>query len=94
MILEMEIPALALNFGILGLIFYLGPILFFLYSKTRMIIKNNRLFDLENMMLISGVTIALIIATLSGFIIVNTTCTLIITSLICLIDTRKIINKK
>ena len=94
MILEMEVPALLFNFGIMGFLLYLGPMIFFLYSKTKMAIKNKRLLDVDNLMIIFGILLSLALATLAGYVLFSTTCALIMISLICLIDTRKIITKK
>jgi len=94
MILEMEVPALLFNFGILGFLLYLGPILYYLVQKIKELKNNKRLLDVNNLLMIFGLLLALGLATFAGYVLFSTTCALIMISIICLIDTKKVTLKK
>ena len=81
MTLEMEIPALLLNFGIIGIILYLGPYLT-LFIKA---IKYKKVND-NYIMSLFGITLALGLSIMAGYVLYSGTCSLLI---ICLFSILK-----
>lgn len=81
MILEMELLAILINFGIYGFILYLMPFIvvygYSLYSG----IKNIKKIDAEYMMLIAGGGFAFVLSLLSGYIFFSASTTMIIISI-------------
>ena len=78
MILEMELLAILINFGILGFILYLVPfIAIYGYSFYRGI-KNVKKIDIEYIMLVAGGGLAFALSILSGYIFFNASTTMII----------------
>lgn len=78
MILEMELFAILINFGILGFILYLMPFIgiygYSFYKGIRYIKK----IDMEYIMLILGGGLAFVLSVLSGYIFFNASTTMII----------------
>jgi len=78
MILEMELLAIMLNFGILGFILYLMPfILIYGYSVYKGI-RHFRKIDTEYIMLVAGGGLAFVLSLLSGYVFFNASTTMII----------------
>lgn len=92
LVLEIEIPAFILNFGVLGFVLYFVPFLiFFIYSLYKG--YKYKLFDTEYLMLLSGLLFSFASACFTGVTFFNTSSatfvTLIIVLLINRINTRK-----
>ena len=78
MILEMELLAIPINFGIYGFILYLVPfITVYIYAGYK-IIKNLKKIDVEDIMLLSGGGLAFALSLLSGYIFFNASTTMMI----------------
>jgi len=78
MILEMELLAIPINFGIYGFILYLMPFIsVYIYAGYK-IIKNIKKVDVEEIMLISGGGLAFVLSLLSGYIFFNASTTMMI----------------
>lgn len=78
MVLEMELAAILINFGIYGFILYLIPfIVVYSYSLYNGI-KNIKKIDAEYIMLIAGGGFAFALSLLSGYIFFNASTTMII----------------
>ena len=78
MVLEMELAAILINFGLYGFMLYLVPFLVvYIYSFYKGI-KNLRKLDVEYIILISGGGLAFILSLLSGYIFFNASTTMII----------------
>ena len=92
MILEMELLAIPINFGIYGFILYLIPfIAVYCYSLCKGL-TNIKKIDVEYMMLISGGGLAFTLSLLSGYIFFNasTTMIIILINLLLLIKVKEI----
>ena len=69
--MEMEVPALLCNFGIIGFILYFGPFLtIFLYGIYK-IYKNRKNIEIDSIMYLTGVGLAIILSSLSGYVFFN-----------------------
>lgn len=78
MVLEMELAAILINFGLYGFILYLVPFLVIYIYSFYIGIKNVKKLDVEYIMLISGGGLAFILSLLSGYIFFNASTTMII----------------
>ena len=81
MILEMEIPYLLLNFGLLGTVMYLGPLLYWLIKGIKY--DNKKYKDINYYMSIFGISLALGLSTIAGYVIYSSTCVLV---MICMLS--------
>ena len=63
--MEMEIPAFLINFGVFGFILYFGPFLAILIYDLK---KSFKKINLENAMYLTGIGLAMGLATLSGYV--------------------------
>ena len=86
MILEMEIPFILLNFGILGFILYVFPLLYLCY-KGFMYIFGHKKFLMENYyMYMFGLLLAFLLACIAGYVLYSSTCALIIICILGLLE--------
>ena len=70
LVMEMEVPAIICNFGLIGLAIYLGPfIAIWIYSIYKLIKKRD--FDSQQILYISGITLGLGLSTLAGYTFFN-----------------------
>ena len=70
LVMEMEVPAIICNFGIIGFTIYLGPfIAIWVYAIYQLIKK--REFKQEEIWYISGITLGLALSTLAGYTFFN-----------------------
>ena len=71
LVMEMEVPALLCNFGIVGLLLYLGPIasMFVIYFYKA--IKNLQNIQIDKVMYIVGSGLAILLSTVSGYVFFN-----------------------
>ena len=65
LVMEMEIPAFLINFGVFGFILYFGPFLAILIYALK---KSFKKINLENAMYLTGIGLAMGLATLSGYV--------------------------
>ena len=68
LVMEMEIPAILLNFGIVGFILYMGPIIYILGREIYIFIKNKNQEKIENIMYITGSLLAIGLSCFSGYV--------------------------
>lgn len=78
MVLEMELAAILINFGIYGFILYLVPFIVVYGYSLYNGIKNIKKIDAEYIMLIAGGGFAFALSLLSGYIFFNASTTMII----------------
>ncbi len=78
LVLEMEIPALLLNFGILGFVLYFIPLAAISCYGIYFAIKNRRKLDTEFVMLLMGALFSFALAFLSGYTFFNSSTMMII----------------
>jgi len=78
MILEMELIAILINFGLLGFILYLMPFISIYGYSVYKGIRNIKKIDVEYIMLIAGGGLAFALSLLSGYIFFNASTTMII----------------
>ena len=70
LVMEMEVPAIICNFGLIGFAIYLGPfIAIWIYSIYKLI--KERDFDSKQILYISGITLGLGLSTLAGYTFFN-----------------------
>lgn len=71
LVMEMEVPALLCNFGLIGFILYFGPFLIiFLYGLYKGY-KNRRNINIEFIMYLTGSGLAIVLSCLSGYVYFN-----------------------
>ena len=71
LVMEMEIPALICNFGLIGFILYFGPFLtIFMYGIFKTY-KNRKNIETNYIMYLVGTGIAIALSTLSGYVYFN-----------------------
>ena len=78
MILEMELLAILINFGLLGFILYLMPFIAIYGYSVYKGIKHIKKVDIDYIMLIAGGGLAFALSLLSGYIFFNASTTMII----------------
>ena len=88
LVFEMEVPAILLNFGILGFLLYLGPfVVILLYAFIRGI-KNRKKIDAEYVRLVLGCGFAFALSLLSGYTFFNQSSAIMIVVLNTLLITK------
>lgn len=93
MILEMELVAILINFGIFGFILYLMPFIAVYGYSLYKGIKNIKKIDVQYIMLIAGGGLAFALSLLSGYIFFNASTTMIIIMInVLLLNKTKEIN--
>ena len=70
-VMEMEIPALICNFGLIGFVLYFGPILLILINGIRYLIIQRKVISFDSIMYIFGSLIAVILSSISGYVYFN-----------------------
>lgn len=81
MVLEMELPALLFNFGILGFILYVLPFVgLIIYSIKKTYIGH---VDISYVMNMFGVLLAGGLSFMAGYVLFSSTCTLILSIMLC-----------
>ena len=96
LVFEMEVPAILLNFGILGFILYLGPFVTILIKGIYIAIKNRKKIDTEYIFLLLGSAFAFALSFFSGYTFFNSSTMMIIIALNTVLYTKmqKIDNEK
>ena len=91
LVMEMEVPALLCNFGIVGLLLYLGPIVSMFVINFYKAIKNLQNIKIDKVMYIVGSGLAILLSTVSGYVFFNfSSMTMAIILIILLINTKNI----
>lgn len=92
LVMEMEVPAILFNFGIVGFLLYLGPIFAILLYAICISVKNWKKIDGEIILIFLGCLMVFALATLSGYTFFNSSTMIIIIVLysILLNKSRKI----
>ena len=78
LVLEMELPAFLLNFGIIGFCLYILPFIMILFSALKVVVIRKNKIDTEYIMLLFTVILTYILSTLSGYTFFNSSCMIII----------------
>ncbi|MBQ9181621.1 MAG: O-antigen ligase family protein [Bacilli bacterium] len=78
MTLEMEIPALLYNFGLLGFIIYLGPFIFIFVYSVKNTIKSIKKVTIDNLMCLFTLCLAFFLSAFAGYVFFSVSCILII----------------
>lgn len=78
MVLEMELVAMLLNFGLFGFILYCGPFIVILIYGIYKGIKNIKKIDTEYIMYLAGCGFAFVLSCLSGYTFFNSSSMMII----------------
>ena len=78
LVFEMEVPAILLNFGLLGFLLYLGPFIAFFIYGLYIGVKNIKKIDAEYVRLLLGCGFAFALSLLSGYTFFNQSSALII----------------
>lgn len=81
MILEMEIPYLLLNFGLLGVLLYLGPLLYWFIKGIKY--KDKKYKDVNYYMSIFGLLLGFGLSCIAGYVIYSSTCVLVMICMLC-----------
>lgn len=71
LVMEMEIPALICNFGIIGFVLYLGPIVYMVISSLYRKLKKIKEIRIEQLMYLTGCGLALLLSGISGYVFFN-----------------------
>ena len=71
LVMEMEVPAILLNFGIIGFILYLGPFIFALIYGMKEMLKNKKEIKIDKVMYLTGFLLAFALSSLSGYVFFN-----------------------
>ena len=71
LVMEMEIPALICNFGIIGFVLYLGPIVYMVISSLYRKLKRIKEIRIEQIMYVTGCGLALLLSGISGYVFFN-----------------------
>ena len=71
LVMEMEIPALICNFGLVGFALYLGPILYLVISSLIKELKRLKEIKIETIMYITGCVLGILLSSVSGYVFFN-----------------------
>ena len=81
MILEMELPFILLNFGLLGFILYVCPLLYWLIKGLKN--KDKKYKDITYYMSTFGILLAFGLSLIAGYVLYSSTCVLV---MICMLS--------
>ena len=85
LVMEMEIPALICNFGLIGFVLYLGPIIYLIISSLFRELKRLKEIKIDAILYLAGSGLAIILSSLSGYVFFNfSSMTMVIMLCICL----------
>lgn len=71
LVMEMETPALLLNFGLIGFTLYFGPFLAMFFYGLYRLYKQRKEVDIEFVMYLVGCGLAILLSTVSGYVYFN-----------------------
>jgi hypothetical protein len=86
MILEMELPYILLNFGIIGFIIYALPLLYLTYKGIKYAIGHKKFLFENYYMELFGLILALGLASVAGYVLFSSTCALIIICILGMLE--------
>ncbi len=89
MVLEMELPALLYNFGILGFVLYFGPFLWMLEKSLVVFIRKRKKIDVTYAFYLFTSFFAIVLSFLCGYTFFHVSCMLIIILLYCLLGQKR-----
>ncbi len=88
LIMEMEIMAILLNFGIIGFILYLGPFIYILFKSIVKGVKNIKKIDDEYILLILSIGFAFALSLLTGYVFFNISTVTVIIILLTILSNK------
>lgn len=68
LVMEMEIPALICNFGILGFLLYMGPLVVLFIVNSYRILKKIKMINIKKIMFMTGCSLAFGLSLFSGYV--------------------------
>ena len=71
LVMEMEVPAVLCNFGIVGFVLYFGPIVLIFAINLYKSIKRLRNIQIDKVMYITGIGLAILLSSISGYVFFN-----------------------
>lgn len=71
LVMEMEVPAILCNFGLVGFILYLGPFLVIWAGGVYYSLKNIKAINQEYVMNLAGMTLGIALSILAGYTFFN-----------------------
>ena len=71
LVMEMEIPALICNFGLIGFVLYLGPIFYLIISNIFRELKKIKEIKIDKIMYFTGCGLAVLLSGISGYVFFN-----------------------
>ncbi len=71
LVMEMEVPALLCNFGLIGFILYFGPILAIFIHSLYQSFKNRKSIKIDLIMYLAGSGLAIVLSSISGYVYFN-----------------------
>ena len=86
MILEMELPFILLNFGIIGFIIYALPLLYLTYKGIKYAFGHKKFLFENYYMELFGLLLAFALACVAGYVLYSSTCALIIICILGLLE--------
>ena len=94
--MENEIPCFALNFGIIGFILYIGAFIAIIIYSIVQAFKHIKKLNSNLMMYLSGCSLSLVLATVSGFVFFASSCmvVIVVTNVLLLDEIEKVIKKE
>lgn len=89
LVMEMEIPALICNFGLVGFVLYFGPILYLIISSLFRELKRIKEITIDKIMYLTGCGLALLLSGVSGYVFFNLSSMTLAIVLCVLINSKK-----
>lgn len=89
LVMEMEIPAFLLNFGLIGFCLYFVPFLAIFLRSAYWAIKNRAKIDTEHIMLLAGLFLSFALAFLSGYTFFNSSTMMFIVVISVLLQNKQ-----
>ena len=71
LVMEMELPYIIWNFGLIGFALYMLPFIIILLFKICKLIKNKNKITIENVINLFGICLAIALSTFSGYVFFN-----------------------
>lgn len=71
LVMEMELPYIICNFGLIGFALYMLPFIIILLFKICKLIKNKNKITIENVINLFGICLAIALSTFSGYVFFN-----------------------
>lgn len=71
LVMEMEVPAVLCNFGIVGFVLYFGPIVSIFAINLYKSIKRLRNIQIDKVMYFTGIGLAILLSSISGYVFFN-----------------------